>query len=91
MRGAKDLSLKVDFPSFATIEKPETAILMLADALESVIRSLKKPTQEEIEAKVNKIFTERLNDGQLSDSPLTLKDIKIIAMTFNKVLRGMQR
>lgn len=68
----------------------ETAILMLADALESVMRSLKKPTQEEIEAKVNKIFTERLNDGQLSDSPLTLKDIKIIAMTFNKVLRGMQ-
>ncbi len=39
---------------------------------------------------VNKIFTERLNDGQLADSPLTLKDIKIIAMTFNKVLRGMQ-
>ena len=39
---------------------------------------------------MNKIFTERLNDGQLSDSPLTLKDIKIIAMTFNKILRGMQ-
>lgn len=68
----------------------ETAILMLADALESAVRSLKKPSQEEIEAMVNKIFTERLNDGQLSDSPLTLKDIKIIAMTFNKVLRGMQ-
>ena len=68
----------------------ETAILMLADALESAVRSLKNPTQEEIEAIVNKIFTERLNDGQLSDSPLTLKDIKIIAMTFNKILRGMQ-
>ena len=68
----------------------ETAILMLADALESAVRSLKNPTPEETEAMVNKIFTERLNDGQLSDSPLTLKDIKIIAMTFNKVLRGMQ-
>ncbi|MBR2068722.1 MAG: HDIG domain-containing protein [Candidatus Gastranaerophilales bacterium] len=68
----------------------ETAILMLADALESAVRALKKPTQEEIEALVNKIFTERLNDGQLSDSPLTLKDIKIIAMTFNQILRGMQ-
>ena len=63
---------------------------MLADALESAVRSLKNPTQEQIEAIVNKIFTERLNDGQLSDSPLTLKDIKIIAMTFNKILRGMQ-
>ena len=68
----------------------ETAILMLADALESAVRSLKNPTPEETEAMVNKIFTERLNDGQLSDSPLTLKDIKIVAMTFNKVLRGMQ-
>ncbi len=73
--------------------KPKTkeiAILMLADALESAVRSNKNATQDEIEATVNKIFTERLNDGQLSDSPLTLKDIKIIAMTFNKVLRGMQ-
>ena len=68
----------------------ETAILMLADALESAVRSLKNPTPEETEEVVNRIFTERLNDGQLSDSPLTLKDIKIIAMTFNKVLRGMQ-
>lgn len=68
----------------------ETAILMLADALESAVRSIKNPTAEDIEATVNKIFTERLNDGQLSDSPLTLKDIKIIAMNFNKVLRGMQ-
>ena len=68
----------------------ETAILMLADALESAVRALKKPTQEEIEALINKIFTERLNDGQLSDSPLTLKDIKIIAMTFSQILRGMQ-
>ncbi len=68
----------------------ETAILMLADALESAVRSLKNPSQDEIDAMLNKIFTERLNDGQLSDCPLTLKDIKIIAMTFNKILRGMQ-
>lgn len=68
----------------------ETAILMLADAVESAVRSLKNPTQEEIEAMINKIITERLNDGQLSDSPLTLKDIKAIAATFNRILRGMQ-
>ena len=38
---------------------------------------------------INKIITERLNDGQLSDSPLTLKDIKIIANTFNRIMKGM--
>jgi len=68
----------------------ETAILMLADAVESAVRSLKNPTQDEIEVMINSIITERLNDGQLSDSPLTLKDIKTIAATFNRILRGMQ-
>ena len=51
---------------------------------------MKNPTNEEIEAIIDKIITERLNDGQLSDSPLTLKDLRTIAMTFNRILRGMQ-
>lgn len=68
----------------------ETAILMIADAVESAVRSLKSPTNEEIEKIIDKIIVERLNDGQLSDSPLTLKDIKVIAATFNRILRGMQ-
>lgn len=68
----------------------ETAILMIADAVESAVRSLKNPTNEEIEQIIDKIIVERLNDGQLSDSPLTLKDIKTIATTFSRILRGMQ-
>lgn len=68
----------------------ETAILMIADAVESAVRSLKTPTNEEIEKIIDKIIIERLNDGQLSDSPLTLKDVKTIAATFNRILRGMQ-
>lgn len=68
----------------------ETAILMIADAVESAVRSLKNPTNEEIEKIIDKIIIERLNDGQLSDSPLTLKDVKTIAATFNRILRGMQ-
>lgn len=68
----------------------ETAILMIADAVESAVRSLKTPTNDEIEKIIDKIIVERLNDGQLSDSPLTLRDIKTIAATFNRILRGMQ-
>ena len=63
---------------------------MIADAVESAVRSLKNPTADEIESMINKIIVERLNDGQLSDSPLTLKDIKTIASTFSRILRGMQ-
>lgn len=68
----------------------ETAILMIADAVESAVRSLKNPTPEEIDAIIDKIIVERLNDTQLADSPLTLHDIKIIAATFSRILRGMQ-
>ena len=68
----------------------ETAILMLADAIESAVRAAKNPTPEDIEKIIDKIITERLNDGQLSDSPLTLRDIQVIATTFSRILRGMQ-
>ncbi len=68
----------------------ETAILMLADAVESAVRAMKGATSDEIENIIDKIIVERLNDGQLADSPLTLKDLKVIAMTFSRILRGMQ-
>lgn len=68
----------------------EAAILMIADAVESAVRSLKTPSNEEIEAIIDKIIKERLDDGQFSDSPITLKDLKIVATTFNRILRGMQ-
>ena len=67
----------------------ETAILMIADAVESAVRAAKNPTNDEIDAIIQKIIKERLNDGQLEDSPLTLKDLKTIAETFARILKGM--
>ncbi len=67
----------------------ETAILMIADAVESAVRAAKNPSNEQIDAIIQKIIKERLNDGQLEDSPLTLKDLKTIAETFSRMLRGM--
>jgi len=67
----------------------ESAIVMLADSIESAVRSLKNSTFEEKDAKIHAIINAKLLDGQLSDSPLTLKDLKTIAATFNRVLKGM--
>ncbi len=67
----------------------ETAILMIADAVESASRTLKDHSQEELDALINKIIQDRLNDNQLDESPLTLKDIKIIASTLSRVLRSV--
>ena len=67
----------------------ETAILMIADAVESASRTLKDHSQEELDKLINKIIKDRLDDNQLSESPLTLKDIKVIATTLSRVLRSV--
>ncbi len=67
----------------------ETAILMIADAVEAASRTLKDHTQEELDALICKIIKDILNDNQLDESPLTLKDIKIIASTLSRVLRSV--
>ncbi len=66
----------------------ETAIVMITDAVESASRTLKDYTVEEINNLIQKIINDRLTDGQLSDSPLTLKDLKTISSTLNRLLRA---
>ena len=66
----------------------ETAILMIADSVESASRTLKDHSQEELDGMINKIIQSKLNDGQLSDSPLTLKYLKTIAAALSKNLRA---
>ena len=67
----------------------ETAILMIADAVEAAVRAAENPSYEEIDSIINKIIKERLNDGQLDESPITIKDLKIVADTLSRMLRGM--
>ena len=66
----------------------ETAILMIADSVESASRTLKDHSQEELDNMINKIIQTKLDDGQLSDSPLTLKDLKKIEYVLSKNLRA---
>lgn len=70
-------------------QSKETAIVMLADASEATARTLKHPTPPNIEQVVRRIIRERLDDGQLDDSNLTLKELDTIAQTFTRVLTGV--
>lgn len=67
----------------------ETGIVMLADGVEASCRSLKTPTPDQIEAMVRKIVDKRLADGELSEAPLTLKEIEKVAAAFIRVLTGL--
>jgi len=64
----------------------ETALLMLADACESAARAMIEPDPIKMENMVNNLIDQRIDDGQLEESPLTLKEIKIIKESFVNIL-----
>jgi len=70
-------------------ESKEAAIIMLSDAVEAAVRSIPNPTKGKIEEMVNNIIKGRLNDGQLDNCDLTLKDLEKIRKAFLKVLSGI--
>jgi len=72
--------------------KPQTkeaAIVMLADTVEAAVRSMQNRTPGRTEGLVRKIIRDKLMDGQLDESDLTLKDLDAIANAFIRVLSGI--
>jgi cyclic-di-AMP phosphodiesterase PgpH len=67
----------------------ESAIIGIADSVEAAVRSLRKPTPESIESLVKKIVADRLQDGQLNECDLTLKELDIVAYSFCETLKGI--
>jgi len=67
----------------------ETAIVMLADAVEASSRSLSDPTPARIKTLVHKIINNKFIDGQLDECELTLKDLNKIGNAFTKVLAAL--
>ena len=66
-------------------QSPETGIVMLADACEAALRSLKEATYEEALAMVNKILRSRWQDNQMINSGLTRAQMSRIAEIFVEV------
>lgn len=72
--------------------KPQTkeaGIVSICDATEATVRSLTEPSAEKIEEIVNSIIQGQLNDGQLDDTPLTLKELNTIRETICDSLKGI--
>ncbi len=67
----------------------ESAIVMLADTTEAAVRSMPDPTPQAIERFIERLLRGKIEDGQLSNSPLSLRDIDGICEAFCKVLNGV--
>jgi putative nucleotidyltransferase with HDIG domain len=67
----------------------ETAIAMLADSCEAAVRASPLHTAERISEIVDEVFGERLTEGQLDESELTLKNLRELAQSFKDTLRAV--
>jgi len=67
----------------------EAAILMLADGVEATARAERPHSAEQMRAIIDRIVNDRLRDGQLDESDLTLRDVQQIKEAFFGVLQGL--
>jgi putative nucleotidyltransferase with HDIG domain len=67
----------------------ETAVVMMADSVESAARVLHDPTPERIRELVDRIVDGKIAAGQLDECPLTLREINVSREVLAKVLSGM--
>ena len=67
----------------------ESAIISLADAVESASRTLEKPNASRIETMIDEIVHARMMDGQLDECDLTIAELARIKKSFAKTLLSM--
>jgi len=64
----------------------EAAVLMLADAVEAASRTIGDPTPARLKNLVHDIIWKRLQEGELDDSKLTMRDLRKIEESFLRTL-----
>ncbi|HAL72896.1 MAG TPA: hypothetical protein DCP71_14105 [Verrucomicrobiales bacterium] len=67
----------------------ESAIISLADAVESASRALEKPNASRIEGLVDELVQDRMKDGQLDECDLTIAELAKVKASFVKTLLSM--
>ena len=70
-------------------EFKESAIIFFADSVEAASRSLKKVTQPNVEELIDRIFKQRIEDGQLDRCPLTFHELHLIRKSFLHTVLNM--
>ncbi len=83
--GKRDMQKEFTYPGPKPFSK-ETAVVMMADAVEASSRSLGDYSEESITDMVERILIIQEQDGQFSDIPLTFKNISDIKEIFRKRL-----
>jgi putative nucleotidyltransferase with HDIG domain len=67
----------------------ETAILMMADAVEARARSLKNYTEESINNCVEDMINSQIADGQFKEAPISFRDVETVKAIFKEKIMNM--
>ncbi len=67
----------------------ETAVVMLADAIEAASRTIQEPNAAKLEGLVRKIVYNKLNEGELEYSDLSMSELNRIQKSFLSILNGI--
>jgi hypothetical protein len=67
----------------------EAALVSLADAIESASRSIERPTPQRLDDLVSGIVSDRVEDGQLDEAPLTLDELQRAGEAMRSTLVSM--
>ncbi|MGB1778428.1 MAG: HD family phosphohydrolase [Longimicrobiales bacterium] len=70
-------------------QSKETALVMLADSVESAARAMRDPTPERVRDLIDMVVGSKLADGQLDEAPLTLGEVSRAKNQFVKILGGV--
>ncbi|WP_138493266.1 HD family phosphohydrolase [Paenibacillus pinistramenti] len=67
----------------------EAAIVGIADSVEAAVRSLRKPTVNQVETMIEKIIKSRLDDHQFKECDLTMRELDIVGQTLKETVMGI--
>ena len=70
-------------------QSAETAIAMLADAVEASVRVLDQASPRRVRETIAHLVRQRIDSGELSEAPLTLRELDRVTEVFARVMSGI--
>ncbi len=70
-------------------QSKEAAIMMMADSVEAASRTLSNPTAAQIQGMIDRLVDSIVEDNQLDECDITMREIRLVKESFLKILSGL--
>jgi len=67
----------------------EETIMMMADSIEAACKSLKNPSEGDINQLIDKIIAGKISQGQFNDSEMTFEELEICKSVFKQLMKSV--